>query len=113
MAICLNRGGDLFQHLKAKKRFDEHTAKFYAAEIVLALEYLHNMDIVYRDLKPENVLMNEDGHICLTDFGTSKILKEGEKTYSLVGTPEYCAPEMLEKIAYSMSVDWWSLGIFM
>ena len=64
-------------------------AKFYAAEIVLAIEHLHKMDVIYRDLKPENILMDEEGHICITDFGMSKIVKEGQLTSSFVGTPEY------------------------
>lgn len=64
-------------------------AKFYAAEIILALEYLHGCGVVYRDLKPENILMDEEGHLCLTDFGMAKGLKEGERTKSFVGTPEY------------------------
>lgn len=64
-------------------------AKFYAAEIILALEYLHNMGVVYRDLKPENILMDGEGHICLTDFGMAKLLAKGGKTNSFVGTPEY------------------------
>ena len=76
-----------------RKRFKESTAKFYAAEVVLALEYLHEtMGIIYRDLKPENIMITKDGHIKLTDFGltTSKVLSK-----SLCGTPEYLAPEVV------------------
>jgi serine/threonine protein kinase len=83
--------------LKAKKTFDEPTAIFYAAQIVLALEYLHNMNIVYRDLKTENILMDYDGYIALSDFGTAKFLEKGKTTKTLVGTPEYLAPEVITK----------------
>jgi serum/glucocorticoid-regulated kinase 2 len=83
------RGGELFQHLKVCKRFDEERAKFYVAEIILALDHLHALNVIYRDLKPENILLDDEGHICLTDFGMSKIVKQGDLTYSFVGTPEY------------------------
>ena len=107
------RGGELFQHLKNARRFDENRAKFYAAEIILALEYLHKMGVVYRDLKPENILMDDEGHICLADFGMAKQLKEGEKTYSVVGTPEYLSPEIVDGEGHSFPADWWALGVFM
>lgn len=83
--------------MKAKKTFDEPTAIFYAAQIVLALEYLHNMNIVYRDLKTENILMDYDGYIALSDFGTAKFLEKGKTTKTLVGTPEYFAPEVIKR----------------
>jgi len=89
-------GGELFFHLRRSYKFSEERAKFYAAEIVLALEYLHKLKIVYRDLKPENILIGEDGNIKLTDFGLSKTdLKVGDKTNTFCGTPEYLAPEIL------------------
>lgn len=83
------RGGELFEHLRVAKRFEENRVKFYAAEIILALEYLHKKNIIYRDLKPENILLDENGHVSLTDFGLSKFVKENEKIESFVGTPEY------------------------
>jgi len=89
-----NRGGELYHHLKSVRRFEEERAKFYAAEVVLALEYLHKIDVVYRDLKPENVLMDEHGHICLTDFGLSKTMKDEEKSTSIAGTPDYLGIKM-------------------
>ena len=83
------RGGELFHHLKQKKRFEESVAKFYAASILSGIGYLHKMGVVYRDLKPENILLDEEGYIKITDYGLAKYLKPGEKTKSFVGTPEY------------------------
>lgn len=107
------RGGELFAHLTAAKRFDEERAKFYAAEITLALEYLHSSDVIHRDVKPENVLMDEEGHVALSDFGMAKIVKDGKKTNSFMGTPEYLSPEMTAEVGHSKPVDWWGLGILM
>jgi serine/threonine protein kinase len=107
-------GGELFFHLRRAFKFSEERAKFYSAELVLALEYLHRKGIIYRDLKPENILIGEDGHIKLTDFGISKInLKEGEKTYSFCGVPEYLAPEILLSQGHNQLADWWSLVIIL
>ena len=104
-------GGELFFHLQQARRFPEDRARFYAAEILLALEFLHSNDIMYRDLKPENILLDDQGHVMLTDFG---LCKEGlgmeDRTMTFCGTPEYMAPEMLAKKPYGMEVDWWSLG---
>lgn len=83
------RGGELFQHLYNKKRFSEELAKFYASQLILALEYLHAQGFIYRDLKPENVLIGDDGYIVVTDFGMARQLQPGEKAYSFAGTPEY------------------------
>ena len=83
------RGGELFQHLRQSYRFDEYRTRIYSAEIFLAIEYLHSNNIIYRDLKPENVLLDDDGHAILTDFGFSKFLNGNSKTQSFVGTPEY------------------------
>jgi len=101
-------GGELFYHLKKKGRFDEDTAKFYAAEVLLAIEYIHDkLDIMYRDLKPENILLDSNGHIKVTDFGLATSTK---KAFSFSGTPEYFAPEILAEKGYDKTVDWWSLG---
>ena len=105
------QGGELFFHLYREKRFNNEKAKFYAIEIILAIEFLHKKNMMYRDLKPENVLIDKKGHIKLTDFGLSKILsKEKEKTYTICGTPQYLAPEILTCDGYDDAVDWWSLG---
>eukprot|EP00762_Andalucia_godoyi_P005247 ANDGO_06700.mRNA.1 Protein kinase 2 len=111
-------GGELFFHLKREGRFAERRAGFYAAEIVLALLYLHSHDVLYRDLKPENVLLGADGHIRLTDFGLAKMDVQEEpegqgRTHSFCGTPEYLAPEVLRHEARGKAMDWWSLGTLM
>jgi serine/threonine protein kinase len=104
-------GGELFFHLKRERRFDEERVRLYAAELVLALEHLHARDIVYRDLKPENVLLDPGGHVCLTDFGLSKeAVATGGRTKTFCGTPEYIAPEILQGLGHGKPVDWWSLG---
>lgn len=107
-------GGNLFAHLRESRAFSEVRAKFYAAELMLALEHLHSKDIVYRDLKLENILMDSKGHIILTDFGLSKpdIDKSGGAS-TFCGTAEYIAPEILQGQNYSMNVDWWSFGILL
>lgn len=107
------QGGELFTHLAAERMFSEDVAAFYVAEMALALEHLHkNVGVVYRDLKPENCLLDAEGHLVLTDFGLSKVSSEDADSgcNSLLGTPEYMAPEILLGKEYSYSVDWWSLG---
>eukprot|EP01088_Endostelium_zonatum_P019374 TRINITY_DN6652_c0_g1_i1.p1 TRINITY_DN6652_c0_g1~~TRINITY_DN6652_c0_g1_i1.p1 ORF type:complete len:735 (+),score=190.23 TRINITY_DN6652_c0_g1_i1:151-2355(+) len=103
-------GGDVFFHLRRLHRFTESIARVFAAELVLALGFLHKYGIVYRDLKPENVLIDKDGHVCLTDFGISKSIEEG-KTKTLCGTPSYLAPEIITGKEYDEKCDWWSLGV--
>lgn len=100
-------GGELFFHLKQEKRFQEDRVRFYAAEVLLAIEYLHSFNIIYRDLKPENILIDRNGHIKLTDFGLSKSGNWGD---TFCGTPEYLAPEVLIG-GHEKEVDWWSLGV--
>eukprot|EP00347_Sterkiella_histriomuscorum_P005842 403355062 len=104
------RGGDLLMHLLNLGTFTEEIAKFICAQLVLALGYLHQNEVVYRDLKLENILLNQDGYISLVDFGISKRLENQERTFSVRGTPEYMAPEILTKAGHSFPVDWWALG---
>jgi protein-serine/threonine kinase len=105
------QGGELFYHLHKEKRFDNEKAKFYIVEIILAIEYLHSRKILYRDLKPSNILVDKTGHIKLTDFGLSKILKsKKDKAYTICGSPHYLAPEIITSKGYDFTVDWWSLG---
>ncbi|KAL0087028.1 kinase-like domain-containing protein [Phycomyces blakesleeanus] len=101
---------DLHMILEYAGMFSESMAAFYAGELVLALEHLHSLGIVYRDLKPENCLLNAEGHVMLTDFGLSKVPVDG-KTNTICGTAEYMAPEILMGLHYDDTVDWWSLGI--
>ena len=106
------QGGDIFYHLHSIGKFPEPRAKFYFIELILAIEHLHKNNMIYRDLKPENILMDIDGHLRISDFGLSKILKKwDEKTYSLCGTPQYLAPEVLSNKGYDKNIDWWSLGV--
>merc|ERR1719295_149511 len=89
-------GGELFFHLKKKRRFDEGEARIIVAEVALALGHLHSLDVIYRDLKPENILLDDSGHVCLTDFGLSKNLgPQKQSAHTFCGTPEYIAPELL------------------
>ena len=110
MVMDFLNGGELFYHLRREQKFSEDRARFYAAEIVLALEYLHAQNIIYRDLKPENVLLDREGHIRLTDFGLSKIKEsKDELAYTICGTPEYLAPEVIIGKGYNREVDFWAL----
>ncbi|GIQ86889.1 hypothetical protein KIPB_008820, partial [Kipferlia bialata] len=102
-------GGELFHHLKVNGSFPLEVVKFYAAELVIVLGYLHSLNVCYRDLKPENILLAADGHLKLTDFGFAKLVTH--KTYTQTGTPEYIAPEIINNTGHNKAVDWWSLGI--
>lgn len=105
-------GGELFFHLSRDKVFSEARARFYGAEITLALKYLHENKIVYRDLKLENLLINSEGHIKITDFGLCKEeISFTDTTKTFCGTPEYLAPEVLEDNDYGHAVDWWGFGV--
>ncbi|KAI9228198.1 MAG: camp-dependent protein kinase C subunit [Piptocephalis tieghemiana] len=102
-------GGEMFTYLRKFQRFPNHIAKFYAAQVVLAFEYLHKRDVIYRDLKPENVLLDTLGNIKITDFGFAKHVPD--ITWTLCGTPDYLAPEIIQSKGYGKAVDWYSLGI--
>ncbi|KAI9356238.1 kinase-like domain-containing protein [Zopfochytrium polystomum] len=105
-------GGELFSHLARERMLSEDVASFYAAELLLALEHLHSLGIIYRDLKPENVLLDAEGHVILTDFGLSKVALNG-KSETICGTVEFTAPEILAAKPHGYAVDHWSLGVML
>lgn len=105
--------GCLAPKVKMLKGMDEQLARFYVGSLVLALSYLHEHNTVYRDLKPENVFIDEKGYIKLGDFGFAKVLEDGMRTYTFCGTPGYVAPENVLAHGYNYSVDWWGLGVLM
>ncbi|XP_017857299.1 PREDICTED: cGMP-dependent protein kinase, isozyme 2 forms cD5/T2 isoform X2 [Drosophila arizonae] len=111
MESCL--GGELWTILRDKGNFDDATTRFYTACVVEAFDYLHSRNIIYRDLKPENLLLDEKGYVKLVDFGFAKKLQTGRKTWTFCGTPEYVAPEVILNRGHDISADYWSLGVLM
>ncbi|MES1909201.1 MAG: hypothetical protein MHM6MM_001983 [Cercozoa sp. M6MM] len=107
LEACL--GGELFSVLRNRSVFDEDTARFYAGCVVLAFEYMHTKNIIYRDLKPENLLLDRHGYLKVTDFGFAKVVHD--RTWTLCGTPDYLAPEVVSGLGHGKGVDWWTLGI--
>jgi protein kinase A len=107
---CIS-GGELFTHLRRARKFSDEQSKFYAAQVAGAFAHIHSKNIIHRDLKPENILMCPNGYSKLTDFGFAKIIEPGTRTYTLCGTPEYIAPEVLLNKGHGKPVDWWTLGI--
>jgi serine/threonine protein kinase len=102
-------GGDLFTLLKVENNLSLEKAQFYAGQIVFVLDYLHSKNIIYRNLKPENILINKNGYIKIADFQLAKVI--GDRTYTMCGTPGYMAPEIILNKGYGLSVDWWAFGI--
>jgi len=111
MVLEYINGGEFFTHLRKAGQLDNKAAMFYAASVTSIFEHLHSSSIIYRDLKPENLLLDNTGYLKITDFGFAKIVTF--KTYTLCGTPEYIAPEVLLNKGHGKGVDWWTLGILM
>ncbi|KAB0792156.1 hypothetical protein PPYR_14115 [Photinus pyralis] len=111
LEACL--GGEVWTILRDRACFDDHTTRFITACVIEAFDYLHNRGIIYRDLKPENLLLDNDGYVKLVDFGFSKRLGYSSKTWTFCGTPEYVAPETILNKGHDRAVDYWALGILM
>ncbi|WVW85976.1 hypothetical protein I302_108014 [Kwoniella bestiolae CBS 10118] len=109
MLLSYIPGGELFSHLRRAGRFSADVTRFYLASIILAIEYMHSKNIIYRDLKPENLLLDRYGYLRIADFGFAKIIED--RTFTLCGTPEYLAPEIVLSQGHGKAVDWWALGI--
>jgi serine/threonine protein kinase len=109
MEVCA--GGELYGQLNRLGRFSHQAAAFYVASVALVFAALHNKKIVYRDLKPENVLLDAQGYVKVADFGLSKVVEW--KSFTLCGTPEYLAPEMLQSRGHNKGVDYWGLGVLL
>ncbi|CAO2583722.1 Serine/threonine-protein kinase 32C [Lemmus lemmus] len=116
MVVDLLLGGDLRYHLQQNVQFSEDTVRLYICELALALDYLRSQHIIHRDVKPDNILLDEQGHAHLTDFNIATIIKDGERATALAGTKPYMAPEIFHSFVnggtgYSFEVDWWSVGV--
>ena len=107
------QGGELFGLLTKSESINPFDAKVYACEVLCGLSYLHQKKVVYRDLKPENILLTAGGHIKLADFGFAKVLGGSERTYTVCGTPEYIAPEIVNNEGHGHAVDWWAFGVLL
>lgn len=105
------RGGELYKVFQSQKRFKEDCVKFYAAQMIIAIGYLHMKGIVHRDLKLENILLDQEGYIKIIDYGLAKMLDDNQEATSFCGTPEYLAPEMVNQSGHDKSVDWWAVGV--
>lgn len=106
-------GGEMFTLLRNMRRFPDNLVKFYGAQVIMAFEYLHYLSIAYRDLKPENILLNIDGYLKVVDMGFAKMIPKDKRTWTLCGTPDYMAPEIIMNKGYHCAVDWWAFGVLL
>lgn len=106
-------GGEMFALLRNMRKFPDGLVKFYAAQVVIAFEYLHYLTIAYRDLKPENLLIGGNGFLKVADLGFAKLIPKDKRTWTLCGTPDYMAPEIIMNKGYSCAVDWWAFGVLL
>jgi len=109
MLLELALGGELFSVLRDKVKFEEAQSRFYASNVCSAFSYMHDKMVVYRDLKPENLLFDSEGYLKVADFGFAKMITD--RTWTLCGTPEYLAPEIITNKGHNLAVDWWAFGI--
>jgi CRP-like cAMP-binding protein len=107
LELCL--GGELFTFLRKAGRFNEKASRFYAGAVVLAFEKMHGKSIIYRDLKPENLILDHEGFLKVVDFGLAKVCTD--RTWTLCGTPDYLAPEIILSKGHDRAVDYWALGV--
>ncbi|XP_075257520.1 cAMP-dependent protein kinase catalytic subunit beta-like isoform X2 [Convolutriloba macropyga] len=111
IALEFVTGGEMFTHLRRSKKFSEHRTCFYGCQVLMAFEYLHYLNLIHRDLKPENLLIDHHGYVKLTDFGFCKRISG--RTWTMCGTPEYLAPEIILSKGYGFGIDWWSFGVLL
>ncbi|KAG7671492.1 hypothetical protein Ndes2526B_g09344 [Nannochloris sp. 'desiccata'] len=112
MLMEVVQGGEFFAYLQGRERaLKEDDARFYAGCVVLGLEYMHDRGVAWRDLKPENLLLDSAGYLKITDFGFAKRIPPGTRSYTLCGTPEYLAPELVTQSGHGRAVDWWAVGV--
>jgi len=104
-------GGELFSLVATRGRLKEREAAFYVANVTCALEYLHARNIAYRDLKPENLMLDDMGYLKVVDFGFAKVVED--RTFTVCGTPDYLAPETIRRAGHTTTVDWWAMGVLL